>query len=538
MTQAMSLNRCVLQLTRRSERVETMKLVDTFVDSGPLFTLLSSHDHQVMFGRRGTGKTHALKYLLDTKRSEGDIVCYVDLSNVGSSGGIYGDPNRSIPERATRLLVDTLQSIHEGLLHEIVGRSEELDLSQTGPILDSLADETTNVAVVGSIETMESESSEDESGGSVGIQSEFNVSGTASVSGGVSSTSRTNRSSAQSRTRKGEERCSVNFGGLARVFTRMLQAIEPVRIWLLFDEWSSVPTDLQPYLADLLRRSVFPITGITAKIAAIEHRSQFAISDIGASYVGLEIGADAAADINLDDFMVFDNDAKRARDFYRALFFRHVSTTPGFDELQTQPPSEHALIQQMFTQVNTFDELVRASEGVPRDAINILMQAAQYADQDPINMPQVRRAAQAWYHRDKETALRANPRALRLLHWTVEQVIGERRARAFLIRSDARDDLIDSLFDARILHLLKKSISTHDEPGIRYHVYKLDYGCYVDLMNTAKAPQGLLPADDAKGVSSYVEVPPDDYRAIRRAILRLPDFYREVAHERSGGSRN
>jgi len=43
----------------------------------------------------------------------------------------------------------------------------------------------------------------------------------------------------------------------------------------------------------------------------------------------------------------------------------------------------------------------------------------------------------------------------------------------------------------------------------------LDYGCYVDLLTTVKAPLGLLPGIDD---GSYTAVPDDDYRAIRLAI--------------------
>jgi len=45
---------------------------------------------------------------------------------------------------------------------------------------------------------------------------------------------------------------------------------------------------------------------------------------------------------------------------------------------------------------------------------------------------------------------------------------------------------------ARLLHLLKKSISSNVEPGRRYDVFKIDYGCYVDLINTSRAPGGLF----------------------------------------------
>lgn len=56
-------------------------------------------------------------------------------------------------------------------------------------------------------------------------------------------------------------------------------------------------------------------------------------------------------------------------------------------------------------------------------------------------------------------------------------------------------------------------------------MYKIDYGCYVDLLTTGKSSQGLLPFfDEETGADSFVEVPPDDYRAIRRAILDIEEF--------------
>jgi hypothetical protein len=292
----------------------------------------------------------------------------------------------------------------------------------------------------------------------------------------------------------------------------------------LLDEWSSIPIELQPYLADLLRRAVFPIGDITVKIAAIEHRSHFQLRGPNRDYIGIELGADASADLNLDDFMVFDNDAERAKNFFRELLFRHVrSVMPD----GTAPSTAKQLLQLAFTQHNSFDEFVRAAEGVPRDAINIIALAAQRAADQPLSIDHIRAAAATWYKRDKGAAVSANQRADMLLHWIVEEVIGNRKARAFLLRSDTAHvliRLIEDLFDARVLHVLKKSISGRDQPGVRYNVYKLDYGCYVDLMTTVKAPLGLLLGATDNGDLIYVDVPPDDYRSIRRAILELEAF--------------
>jgi hypothetical protein len=80
--------------------------------------------------------------------------------------------------------------------------------------------------------------------------------------------------------------------------------------------------------------------------------------------------------------------------------------------------------------------------------------------------------------------------------------------------------------------VLKRNIAAHDQPGVRYDVYKLDYGCYVDLISTAKAPQGLLQGENESGMQMYINVPPDDYRAIRRAILDISVFEKSQSESR------
>jgi hypothetical protein len=126
-----------------------------------LFTVLSSLDHQIVYGRRGTGKTHALFYLADEVRQRGDLAVYIDMRTIGSTGGIYGDPNLAITERGTRLLLDTIGAIHDAL----VDHALELDYThgnatQALTLLDRLADEIANsVRVVGTVQTEDTDAS-------------------------------------------------------------------------------------------------------------------------------------------------------------------------------------------------------------------------------------------------------------------------------------------------------------------------------------------------------------------------------------------
>jgi hypothetical protein len=90
--------------------------------------------------------------------------------------------------------------------------------------------------------------------------------------------------------------------------------------------------------------------------------------------------------------------------------------------------------------------------------------------------------------------------------------------------------LIDALFDARLLHIIKKGLSGQEEAGVRYDAYKLDYGCYVDLLATKSAPIASFFEEDVQDhAADDIVVPPDDYRAIRRAVLKLDEFEASVA---------
>jgi hypothetical protein len=518
------INLGLLRLIKRAEASEPQVLLKTFVGTGMLETLLTSKDHQIIYGRRGTGKTHALHYLAETKRAQGDLPVYLDLRIVGSSTGIFSDEKIPLPERGTRLLRDILTSIHTQLIQYAID-SDDLDLSIVGNQLDAFLDAATNVEIVGgeaSLETRSTHSATDELqvalGGKVAPEGP-------SLSAQIGTGQGTSESREDKESISGQRRHRVNFGAIGQTLGQIVDSIKPRRIWILLDEWSAIPLDIQPYVADLIRRCVLPVPRVTTKIAAIEQRAEFQISGERGDYIGIEVGADVSADLNLDDFMVFENDSQKAISFFRRLIYNHYSAIRLQEDGVVIESSDELFAREAFTQKNALEELVRAAEGVPRDAINIIGLCAQRAIDSQISVGHVRAAAKTWYQRDKETSVSINQEARELLHWIVDEVIAHRKARAFLLISGLRNPIIDSLFDARVLHLLKRNISSQDEPGRRYDVYKIDYGCYVDLLTTTREPLGLLPADSDEQIEhAYIEVPPDDYRAIRRAIVDMSKF--------------
>jgi hypothetical protein len=454
---AYSINTAFLGISRRAESVDRKTLVETFVDLGPLIPVLSSRDHQIVYGRRGTGKTHALLYVLEQLKRDKAVPVYVDLRNMGSSGGYYADTQIPLSQRATRLLLDVLGTVHEALVEHAV--TADLNLAILGPILDRFAESITELEVVGQVnrETKLGTEAErqDSSALRLALKKDPTLEATATDSSKISSHAETRLEES------GSVRCRVHFGSAGKTLGELAKAVSPARVLIALDEWSTIPLELQPYLADLIRRAIFPVVGITVKIAAIEQRSNFQIGP-HADYTGIEVGADASADVDLDDYMVFDNNAGRALEFFQELLFKHYASEQA---VKPEFNDSDALIQAAFTQRNAFEDFVRAAEGVPRDAFNVLSIAAQRSLNERISIPTIRVAARTWFQRDKERAVRSNSEAEELLHWIIDEVIAHRRARAFLLRSNIRNPLVDTLFDARLLHVIKKSISGHDEPG-------------------------------------------------------------------------
>lgn len=146
-----SINRALNLIPKRAEQRQVDQLQETFVDSG-VAAAVQAIDHQVLYGRRGTGKTHALRYLESELTARGDIAIYVDLRIVGSPEGLFMGDQVPDTERAARLLVDLLGIVHEGLL----GAGLEDDQLLTGELfvrrLDGLLAAITTVRVSGEVE--------------------------------------------------------------------------------------------------------------------------------------------------------------------------------------------------------------------------------------------------------------------------------------------------------------------------------------------------------------------------------------------------
>jgi hypothetical protein len=229
-----------------------------------------------------------------------------------------------------------------------------------------------------------------------------------------------------------------------------------------------------------------------------------------------------SAAIDIDDYYVYDRNPARITEAFADMLYKHVQTElpPDYLASSFQVTNGETFARKLFSDISVFQELVRASEGVARDLINIFNHAyfsAHRRGKEKIDKNSVTDAARLWYEQDKLRNL--DKQLQELLMRIVEQVIGQKKARSFLLpRELGNHPLIQKLFDFRVLHVAQRGYADKDKPGVRYDIYTLDYGTYVDLMNTSKKPEMGFTELSVSTPEDFV-VPFDDKRSIRRIVL-------------------
>lgn len=538
MTGLSPVNRLLNKIAVRAEQNPDDQLRETFADSG-ITVSLESINNQVIYGRRGTGKTHTLRHLQERLRDTGDLAIYIDLRTIGSPGSVINEHSTSLTVRASNLLVDLLHHIHDAILEATIDDDSLISDARFVDNLDSFLESITTLVVDGTTEIASSmhDSTERRSGGELGGI----LSSAPEVRGSHGHLDTSNHSTESTRTVSGSEHLTLNFSDISLALRNLATSLTSRRIWILLDEWISIPADVQPVVGEFLTRCITPNPTFTVKICSIEQQSKFRDS-INGNAIGIELGADFTADTNLDELLVYEGHEEQSLEFFRELFYNHLR---ALDPEQTLIPSltgVSKLTSAAFTEKRSFEELVRAAEGVPRDAINIAAKAARAAKESKISVAHIRAAARSWYESDKKQAIKREPRALAFLNWSIDTVIREKKARGFLLKQEDSDNpLITFLFDARLLHLVRSGYSARKHSGERFDVWTIDYGAYVDLMKTKAEPDAPLlweesgedpeEVDEMPDAEFDVEVPTQDLRSLRSAVLDIREF--EKSHPSS-----
>lgn len=539
--------------TRLVDRAEdlknpTMAYVDTvFLES------LQSKKNQIVFGRRGTGKTHLFRRLEEELLNHFEhmrmLPIYVDAATLAGVTTSVKDPAAV----ALTVYVELVKHIVRKLSLFIDGRIRPsvLDWLFPGPKrsllfrtrrsirrLDELLTQgKVRLLPVGTASIQLDNLSEQASKLrlAAGWSADFTLSdpGSLGVELGASGEKLLKVASKQVTTQKIGGETYLPFVEITEIIRELLSMLDNASLVILIDEWSSVGgADVQPLLAQLLRLTAKG--GIYLKIACIPGRTRLLFPGSpseGRSPIGLELGDDIAADVNLDSIVFNGNDIKQIASFFVALLYRHMAIE--IEEIwgiSVESFTEY-LLGDRINNPRVLAELCHASGAVPRDFINIFRRAViaqRRAGALMMTVAHVRSAARDVYE-DKRSNLSGRD-VLPLLDRIYQKVVVGQRTYFFLVASPlVSHPSIVELFTARLIH---KTPAKWIDPasGASYVYFMIDYGTNVDRLRQAgtRAWEELTRRTNAFTPHRFLALPKTNQAALQGLLDRLDESREET----------
>ena len=304
----------------------------------------------------------------------------------------------------------------------------------------------------------------------------------------------------------------ISFSDMSDAISELLEAVDIDRIFCLLDEWSEIPETSQYILAEFLKRTFVP-KKVTLKIAAIPNRTQL----ISENRIGLEDGGDIFG-FPLDNRYIYELYPEITKAFFNELLYKQLYLMAPqlyeifYDNKEKRPV--HNFIN-IFLANQALREILIASAGIPRDFLNIFISAYNIfftkTNNRHLVVADIRNATVEWYGVDKKKTVDANSNAKLLLDKIINDILITKKRCHFLIPEKyEKVKELNDLIDLRVIHLRKRGISHKGNKGVVYNVYYLDYACYTSTnLYHNKINTSLL---------NEIETI-DDFREIRRVSL-------------------
>jgi hypothetical protein len=426
-----------------------------YVDIGDNLARISAPQHQVLFGRRGSGKSCLMIHYLNQARRSGVLPIY-----------ILADEYKKLtyPDILIRLLIQIADELlkSQSLVSRIFRRHTPLKRSLTG--LRHLLAAPTTADIVEDKKRANSDS--------MGAEIAKKGVGKATLGHSVED------SFARTSTFKEQK-----LEALERELHDHKQAIEQFivhsryeRACLLLDDFYLLPRPWQPDIIDYLHR-LLRDTHLYFKASTIRHRST--LSRNHPQTIGIELSQDVE-EINLDKTLG-DVEATQG---YLASMINLMSKKVDIPEVTQSHFNRDAL-----------QSLTLASGGVPRDFLNIFVHAVEAA----VNGGVVNWLTPKWVMKGagrltyqtklnhlREDADESTPGIERVFVDLLRFCLKEKGKTTFLISQDEaqhypdQHEIIQQLMDMKLIHVVEQDTSAASGRQGRYEAYTLDFSLFME----------------------------------------------------------
>ncbi len=458
------------QLQLNDSRIDklTSLIKDSFrvrPNQDPLYVPISDHlerlkakQHQIIFGRRGSGKSCLLvHYHRSEKKSEGVLSLYIEADEIKTL---------PYPDLLIRLLLsigEQFRSASHGAIARLF-RLESGRLRRELRALRALLDE----AEVAEVSREVGGKSSSSTGLRVGA-------GGAVLDAGHSAEEATHKTTAF--TERKIENLERHLQDYKAALVNALRKSRFRHVAIIIDDFYLIESRRQPDVIDYLHR-LLRGTEFYLKVGTVRHRTSLVRHD-GSQTIGVELAQDVE-EISLDKTFEDLDETRR----YLARMLDLMAAKVGLQNLtQSDIISEDGLLA-----------LTLASGGVPRDFLTIFVEAVGAARDrgwPRITPTSVYRGAGRVSYRTKLTSLRSDAGTEatgleRVFTDLTTYCLREKRKTAFLVSQDDAGtykdvhELIQQLMDFKLIHVIEPDTSAASGRSGRYEAYTLDWSLFME----------------------------------------------------------
>lgn len=482
-----------------------------------ILDLYNSENNEIIFGRRGTGKTTVLKglsYYVNQMPHEDENFCYaiyIDMEDIV--------PNKiefaSLPENYSRevyrlillKIIERFYNFYDRISQNnsyynlvFYSSSEIEDIADTILKLDETVKEgstflsgkeSTNNSIE---ETVKSNKKELMINGHSQNRSLF-----LNLSAAIKNSFTNTHSNTVSVSKKFEY--TININEIRKLFSKLLLFCKIENLFLCFDEFTivdkDIPQSIQIEIAQLIKDTFFRDEHITVKISSLWNKEKMQRRYFGTDRRGMELGNDIKSSVDLDE--IFFNSSLNAETFFAELlgnillsnfslqnYNRHLSSTDNIvKQREISINAGNTMIDKLFKTRNAYYQMVCGSQGIPRVFGNLLINCI--ANTDKLNELQItfNDVQESIISNYLQSVTKKLPEGMELLH-IIEEFISNNKTRFFLINIKDYKKIqhqIEGLVDANALHQYPSS-NMDRKLRHRYKLFLVHYGNYIEALKT------------------------------------------------------
>jgi hypothetical protein len=480
---------------------------ESFVPAVVDFAKLASSNTYIIYGRNGTGKTHILKafsqHCHDNYEEVKILPVYIDFRDLDLGAALSSISANDLIRRFYRNFLNKIGTsleecankiISVSLLERLFKRSSAVKKARMQQSIKRLKTLLEPNQVTEALDKYtKSETFSRDSGSK--IEGGINMGGKISslppkaeigASSNISANIAKNEKETIDLIYKGLE--VIDYEAIRNELETLIQIYEANAIVILVDEWHSVDLSIQPLLAEMIRRTIGTSNKIFLKIATLEYltRTSAPRADSARQRIGWQAGIDITTLVDLDSFLNYDAYKEGVEAFLSHVAYNHVCLAlPSLKASFHFADFKHYLGNELFETPAIYSEVMRASEGNPRDFLILLLACCSTAQayEQKISLEQVITAVSTHFG-DKYKTIAESPGTLDVYIRLFNEIV-QKRSKLFLLSTQKAEsnEKIRELWHYRFIHLVKKNLPIRDEDGVlhEYSVYSMDYGKLLEL---------------------------------------------------------